>query len=442
MTQASSADTSGAARPIKKLPLKVCFVLGLLMSLVVLNYFDRQTLSVLKPIVKADLTFDDKAYSLLTFAFMLPYIVMYVMSGRLIERFGTRICMTVFAIGWSVANIASGLSHNFAQLAASRALLGATEPGVFPIIQRAILNWVPVERRALAIGIVLPAGNLGAILAPPLVAVMTAGIGWRAAFIIPGLIGVAIAILWWFADTKAAPRPEPPLETVRPEPAAPGKESASISALLRDKRYWAIIAVRMISDPVWYFYLFWIAGYLQERVGLSLSELGLVGSIPYIVAMLACLVAGRFVDRAAARGYDAIRIQLRLFAITAAMMPLGALITMTSSVAIALLIITIVVSVCQIWFVGFNVLLAGLFPVKVNASAVGMLGAVGASTSLILNLLAGFILAQFDYVALFAGLAVLHPISAVILFVVIGRTRPKPPRTTVVESAATSGVAR
>lgn len=439
MTQASSADTRGAARPTGKLPLKVCFVLGLLMSLVVLNYFDRQTLSVLKPIVKAELTLDDKAYSLLTFAFMLPYIVMYVASGRLIERFGTRICMSLFAIGWSIANIASGLSHNFAQLAASRALLGATEPGVFPIIQRAILNWVPAERRALAIGIVMPAGNLGAILAPPLVAVMTAGIGWRAAFIIPGLIGVSIAILWWFADTRQAPQPS--LDTARPEPVAPDEEAASISALLRDKRYWAIIAVRMISDPVWYFYLFWIAGYLQERVGLSLSELGLVGSIPYIVAMLACLLAGRFVDRAAARGHDPIRVQLRLFAITAALMPLGALITMTSSVAIALLIITIVVSVCQTWFVGFNVLLAGLFPVKINASAVGMLGAVGASTSLILNLLAGFILAQFDYVALFAGLAILHPISAVILFVVIGRTRPKPPRTTAVESAATSGAA-
>src|SRR5690606_2632158 len=117
-----------------------------------------------------------------------------------------------------------------------------------------------------------------------------------------------------------------------------------------------------------------------ERVGLSLSELGLVGSIPYIVAMLACMLLGRLVDRAAARGHDAIRVQLRLFALTAALMPLGAMITMTSSVALALFIITIVVSVCQCWFVGYNVLLAGLFPVKINASAVGMLGAVGAST--------------------------------------------------------------
>src|SRR5690606_3791428 len=134
-----------------------------------------------------------------------------------IERFGTRICMTIFAFGWSFANVASGLSHNFSQLAASRALLGAAEPGVFPIIQRAILNWVPVERRALAIGIVMPAGNLGAILAPPLVALMTAGIGWRAAFVIPGVIGIAIAILWWLVDTKPAPRDEASSDTASRE---------------------------------------------------------------------------------------------------------------------------------------------------------------------------------------------------------------------------------
>lgn len=416
MTQAST-DTAKAA-PAGKMPRKVWLILGLLMSLVVLNYFDRQTLSILKPIVKTALDFDDHAYSLLTFAFMLPYIVMYVVSGRLIDRFGTRICMTVFAVGWSIANIASGMSHSFAHLAASRAFLGAAEPGVFPALQRAILNWVPVERRTLAISIVTPAGNLGAILAPPMIALLATAFSWRGAFIIPGIIGIGVALLWWFTDSREAP-------AAKPVEQAPAAAPVSATSLLKDKRFLAIVAVRMISDPVWYFYLFWIPGYLQERVGLSLSELGLVGGIPYLVAMLSCLMLGRFVDRRTGRGHDTIRVQLWLLGITAALMPLGALITMTSSAFLAILIITIVISVCQIWFVGFNVLLAGLFPANVNASAVGMLGAVGASTSLLLNLFAGSIVMQFGYLAIFAGLAVLHPISAVILALVIGRTRPK-----------------
>lgn len=395
------------------------------MALLVLNYFDRQTLSILKPVLKTQLAFDDEAYSLLTFAFMLPYIVMYVVSGRLIDRVGTRLCMTVFAIGWSIANIASGLSHSFGHLAASRVLMGAAEPGAFPVVQRAILNWVPIERRALAISIATPAGNIGAILAPPLIALLATGINWRAAFVIPGVIGIVIAIMWWFADTKHDAPAGVTTDAASPLPEAADEGSASVRPLLRDKRFWSIIAVRMISDPVWYFYLFWSAGYLQERAGLSLAELGFVGGIPYIVAVLVCIMLGRLVDRYTGRGHDPIRVQLRIFAFSAALMPLGALITLASSALVAVAIITVVVAVCQAWFVGYNVLLAGLFPVKLNASAVGILGAVGASTSLVLNLLAGSILAQFDYIALFAGLAILHPISAVILIMVIGRSRSK-----------------
>src|SRR5690606_335757 len=157
----------------------------------------------------------------------------------------------------------------------------------------------------------------------------------------------------------------------------------------------------------------------------SLAELGFVGGIPYIVAVVVCIMLGRLVDRYAERGHDPIRVQLRVFALSAALMPLGALITMASSAFVAVAIITVVVAVCQAWFVGYNLLLAGLFPVKINASAVGILGAVGASTSLVLNLLAGSLLAQFDYIAVFAGLAILQPGTAVILFLVLGRARTR-----------------
>lgn len=423
MTQAPTATADPA--PVKKMPRKAWLIIGLAMALLVLNYFDRQTLAILKPVMKTQLAFDDEAYSLLTFAFMLPYIVMYVVSGRLIDRVGTRVCMTVFAIGWSVANIASGLSHSFGHLAASRVLMGAAEPGAFPVVQRAILNWVPVERRALAISIATPAGNIGAILAPPLIALLATGLNWRMAFVIPGVVGIVVAIMWWFTDTKHDSSAQPAANAPSPLPEAADEEAPSVKELLRDKRFLAIVAARMSSDPVWYFYLFWSAGYLQERAGLSLAELGFVGGIPYIVAVVVCILLGRLVDRYTERGHDPIRVQLRVFALSAALMPLGALITMASSAFVAVAIITVVVAVCQAWFVGYNVLLAGLFPVKINASAVGILGAVGASTSLVLNLLAGSLLAQFDYIALFAGLAILHPVSAVILFLVIGRSRTR-----------------
>src|SRR3546814_18250187 len=122
----------------------------------------------------------------------------------------------------------------------------------------------------------------------------------------------------------------------------------------------------MLSDPVWYFYLFWIPGYLQERAGLSLSELGVVGGLPFIAAVLVCMVLGRVVDRFTERGHDSIRLQLWIFALTAALMPLGSFITMTSRVAVALAILTLRGSVCKAWVVGHYVLLAGLFPARVK----------------------------------------------------------------------------
>jgi len=419
------AQPPTAASPQKAsgIPRKVWAILGLLLAMGVLNYFDRQTLSILKSTLKASLSFDDESYSLLTFAFMLPYIVMYVGSGRLIDRFGTRICMTIFGIGWSVANIASGLSHSFAHLFAARALLGASEPGAFPVIQRAIVTWVPIERRAFAFSLVSPVGSIGAVLAPPLIALLATLLDWRAAFVIPGTIGLVIALIWWLVDKTDQSATEPQ--------AAPERHAPPVGLLFRNKHYWAIIAARMLSDPVWYFYLFWIPGYLQDKVGLSLGQLGMLGGIPYVVAIIACLVMGRGIDRLVARGHDSVRIQLRFFLATAALMPLGALSTMTTNPLLAIAIISVIVSVCQSWFVGTNVLLAGLFPREINASALGILGAVGASTALLFNLCVGTIIEHFGYTVIFVFMAILHPISAIILNLVIGSKRAEKIRDTV-----------
>ena len=395
-----------------RMPARIWAVLALLFFIGVLNYFDRQTMSILKATLKTELRFDDEAYSLLIFAFMLPYIIMYVVSGRLIDRFGTRVSMTAFIAFWSLANALSGFAQTFGHLAASRSLLGAAEPGAVPVTQRAILNWVPIERRAFAMSLMTPAGSLGAVLAPPIVAALASTSGWRSAFVIPGLVGFVVAFAWWRLDRRA-----PAEASIEREAPVPMRE------LLADRRLWAIIAARMISDPVWFFYLFWIPGYLQERLGFTLAELGLVGGIPYVFAVIACLSFGRLIDARVAKGRHPVDVQLRLFAFTAALMPLGALVTVAPSAALAVAIITIVTAVCQSWFLGTGVLLAGLFPARINASAMGVIGAFGASTGLALNLAAGSIIESFGYAAVFVATAALHPIAAAILWVVIGRSR-------------------
>lgn len=387
------------------LPRKVWLIISLLFCIGFLNYLDRQTLSILKATLKPIFSFDDAGYSTLIAAFMIPYIVMYVVGGRIVDRFGSRVSMTVFVAGWSVASFLGGLTQNFTQLAGARGLLGFAEAGTFPALQRAIISWVPSERRAFAMSLVAPSTTLGAVVAPPLIAVLTLHLSWRSAFIIPGIVGLVLALAWWSADRGA------PNETQIREAG-----SASFGDVLRERRLWGIVAARGLSDPVWYFHLFWIPGYLQERLGLSLATLGSVGWIPTVIASIVCVIAAQLTDRLVRKGRDAVNARLLLFVAGAILAPLGALTTLAPNLGVALVLITVVTVACQLWFFGTGPLLADMLPARINASAFGVIGAFGASTGLLMNYVAGPVIERFGYPVVFGSLAALHPIAAFILW--------------------------
>lgn len=389
-------------------------IIGLLFFICLLNYFDRQTLSILKTTLKAEIGFDDVDYSHLIVAFMLPYIVMYVASGWIIDRFGTRMTMTFFVVIWSIASVLAGMTQNFAQLVGARALLGAAEPVTFPLSQRIVLNWAPERRRAFAMSLIAPAGSVGAVLAPPLIAFLALTFGWRSAFVVPGVIGLLVALLWWKLDR---------LPVAATDPRKPDEAPLPVRTLLANRDFWGIVGARVVSDPVWFFLLFWIPGFLQEGLGLSLAEVGLVGGLPYLAALIVCLTFGRMVDFFVSRGAEAARVQLWLLAGGAALMPLAAVVTSAPNLFVAMAIITVLTAVAQSWFAGTGVLLAARIPHRLNATALGFIGAIGASAGLALNLAAGSIIERYGYEAIFAVLAFMHPLGAVILWSTLGRRR-------------------
>lgn len=394
------------------LPRRSWLLLALLFGIGLLNYLDRQTLSILKATLKSELTLTDVHYSWLVTAFMGPYILFYVISGRLVDRFGTRASLSVFAATWSVANILSGLAQNFGQLAGARALLGAAEPGAFPAIQRVMMTWFPKERRAFAWSLLSPCTTVGAILAPPLVAALTGWWNWHLAFIVPGIAGLGLALLWWTADRN------PPAFPGEAEPAA---TPPPMREILADRRVWLLLAARALTDPVWYFHLFWLPGYLQERLGVSLPQLGWIGWIPSFVASAAVMATGRTTDFFVARGHAPVRVRVTMFAAAALFAPVGAFTTFAPSIPWALVLISLVAIVCQIWFFGQGLLVADIFPRNSAATIAGLLGAVGASGGLLMNLVAGPLIERAGYIPVFAGLACLHPLAAIMLW----RARPR-----------------
>lgn len=393
--------------PSLRLGRRPWLLLALLFGIGLLNYLDRQTLSILKATLKGELALTDTHYSWLVGAFMAPYIVFYVVSGRIVDRFGTRISLSVFAGMWSIANFLSGLATGFGQLAGARALLGAAEPGAFPAIQRVMMTWFPKERRAFAWSLLSPCTTVGAIIAPPLVAVLTAHWSWRYAFILPALVGLVLAVAWWFSDRNPPELPGEPETATAPTP---------LAELLRDRRVWVLLAARAMTDPVWYFHLFWLPGYLQERLGVSLTQLGWIGWIPSCVASIAVMATGRTTDFFVARGKRPVNVRVTMFALAAVFAPLGALTTFAPSIAMALVLISLVAIVCQIWFFGQGLLVADVFPRHSAATIAGLLGAVGASGGLLMNLIAGPLIERAGYIPVFVSLSCLHPLAGWMLW--------------------------
>jgi MFS transporter, ACS family, hexuronate transporter len=393
--------------PILKPGRRSWLLLALLFGIGLLNYLDRQTLSILKATIKGEFGITDTHYSYLVAAFMVPYILFYVISGRLVDRFGTRVSLATFTAVWSLANILSGFAHNFAQLAGARVMLGAAEPGAFPAIQRVMMTWFPKERRGFAWSLLSPCLTVGAIIAPPLVAALTGWWSWRWAFIIPGIVGFFLAVAWWCADRN------PPQFPQENEPATP---SPPLKVILQDRRVWLLLAARALTDPVWYFHLFWLPGYMQEKLGVSLPQLGWIGWIPSFVASAAVMATGRTTDFFVERGHAPVRVRVTMFSLAAILAPVGAFTTFAPSITWALVLISIVAIVCQIWFFGQGLLVADVFPKHSAATIAGLLGAVGASGGLLMNLIAGPLIERAGYIPVFAGLACLHPLAALMLW--------------------------
>ena len=178
-----------------RIPGKAWFILLLMTLDYVLATIDRNNVSILKTTLKAHFTLTDADYSLLVSAFLVPYALFYVICGRLVDRYGSRRTFTAFVIIWSLATILSGLARNFPELLAMRLVLGAAEAGLLPATIHALVRWFPRDKLATVYAIKNPLQALGPILSPPLIAYLALGLGWRWAFIIPGVIGLVGGLL-------------------------------------------------------------------------------------------------------------------------------------------------------------------------------------------------------------------------------------------------------
>jgi ACS family hexuronate transporter-like MFS transporter len=397
------------ATPLRTVPIMAWYVLALMTVDNVLSQIDRNAVSILKTTLKQEFELSDTDYGILVTAFLVPFAVFFVICGQLVDKFGSRVTLTGFASVWSLATIAFAMSNSFTELVIWRAVLGAAEAGLMPATIYALVSWFPKDRIATIYAIKNPLQALGPILTPPLIAGLALAFGWRMAFIIPGTLGLFFALLWWFAD-----RNPPSYVSLKPDSdkVAP---KLSLVQLAKSPIIWGVLAARLISDPTWFFFQNWQAGYLQERLGWSLQEVGQLLWIPPLANIVFILIMAWLSDALIARGWNPARSRIRIIQVLALLAPFIAILPFVENPAIVLVLLTLIYFMTFTWAAFTNILMADLFPKHQVGSAVGLINCVGTVGAAMFNFGVGPIIEAHGYLPVFFGLALLHPIAAVLL---------------------------
>lgn len=408
-------------------------ILLLLFLSTVINYLDRQALSVLLPVLREDLGLSAADYGTVTTVFLLAYTVGQLASGMWIDRVGTRVGFAVFAALWSLAAVGHALTAGVLSLIALRLFLGVTEAGNWPAGTKAIAQWFPPQRRAFAMAVFDGGSAVGAIAAPPLVAFLALQFGWRAAFVVTGVIGFAWVVAWLFAyDAPERHRWLDPADRARvareaglPRVAAP--LGSALAALFRTRQLWGLMVTRLLATPVWWFYVFWLPDYLSQARGFSLKDIGLYAWIPYVAVDLGKMAGGALSDRLLAAGRTPTFARKSVMVGGAILMVAGVRVAGADSAAAAIAWVCVATFGFGCWSANILALHADLFPAASMASAVGATGTAASLSGAAFTFLVGRVVGTAGYVPVFWAVGTTSLFACLALIFLLGRVETPAP---------------
>jgi MFS transporter, ACS family, hexuronate transporter len=358
------------------------------------NYMDRQVLGVLKGTLQRDLGWNDIDYGNLVFAFQAAYAMGMIFVGRLIDRLGTRVGYAVTMVFWSLASMGHALANSLAGFMLARCALGFFEAGVFPASIKCVAEWFPRKERALATGIFNAGTNIGAIITPLVVPWIVVHWGWRWAFVGIGSLGFAWLILWQLLYRK--PREHPFCTDREREYIESDSEIAQgkirWAQLLPHKQTWAFAAGKFMTDPIWWFYLFWIPDYLQREHGLHLTQIGLPILVIYVVSDAGSIAGGWLSSRLIRRGLSVNASRKCAMLVCALSVLPIAMVYRVSGLWPATLLIGLAAAGHQGFSANLFTLASDLFPSRAVASVVGIGGMAGAIGGMLIAEIVGHVL--------------------------------------------------
>jgi len=414
-------ETVTALRPAGNVRWIIC---ALLFFATTINYIDRQIIGILKPTLQGELGWSESDYGTIVFWFQAAYAIGLLACGPLIDRIGSRLGYAG-AIGvWSLAAMAHALFRTAGGFSVARFALGLGESANFPAAIKSVAEWFPKKERALAAGILNAGANVGAIATPIVVPVLAIQYGWRAAFIVTGLLGFIWLAVWLYyyrapADHKSVSAAE--LAYINSDaPTAEQEVRIPYRKLFRYRGTWAFVTAKFLTDPVWYLFLFWLPDFFAKRHGLDLKTFGPPLIAVYLLADVGSIGGGWLSSALIKRGYSVnAGRKLALLVCALCVTPI-IFASSVSSLTAAVAIIGLAAAAHQGWSSNLYTMVSDTFPRRSVASVMGIGGAAGAVGGMIMAKYVGHVLdtvGTYLPVFLWAGSAYLVALAIVHLLV-------------------------
>ena len=403
-------------------------IASLLFLATVINYLDRQLLSVLAPKLREELELTNTEYSYAVNSFLIAYGLMYAVGGWIIDRLGTRRGLSLSLAVWSVVSMCHTFVKGVWGLCFSRFLLGTSQPGNFPAAIKGVSAWFPSQERGLAVGFALSGTGIGAIIAPPLVVWLALQFGWRMAFLIPSLVGLFWLPLWlyWYQHPTQHPRitekellhiqSDTHVETGPEERSAP-----SWKKMLRLPQTWSFILIRFFGDPLGYFFWYWLPSYLVSEKGFSFKEMGQWVWIPYLIQVGGLIAGGYFSGELIRRGMTPILARKWAITVSLVLCPIALLSVTASSTFLVIISISCATFGMGWWGVNYNGAVMDSVPRHVAGTVAGLAGSVGALSSALVTWFTGYAADRGAYLSVFLVNIILMSLSVGAAWILLRR---------------------
>lgn len=402
------------------------WILALLFFATTVNYLDRILLGFLYPVIRQEMHITDQQYGYVQACFSAAYTVGFLLMGKFIDKAGTRIGYLVSLVWWSAAAALHATASSVSAFGFWRAVLGLGEAGNFPAAIKSVTEWFPKQDRALATGIFNAGTNVASMIGPYAFVWITQMWGWRMCFLLTASLGIVWVVLW--LATYGRPESHPRVNDAErayildaAEAEAASEPAVGWAKALTYKETWGFALAKFVTDPVWWFYLYWLPAYLFDVRKFKMVEIAWALPFIYLMADVGSIGGGWISGALIRRGWPNGKARKAAMGLCAVCMPVSALSVLAESPVLAILLVSLATSAHQGWSANLYTTTSDIFPKAATASVTGIGGCLGGLGGVLFSsLLPGYVVTNFGYTPIFLIMGSFHLIGWLIVHFVLG----------------------